>query len=74
MCSNNGGSCELFVDGYYVVVILCLVVGFVWFGIFRSVLKKFELKSPSFWLINLDQLSNTSVTVSSDSVRLRHDD
>jgi PAT family acetyl-CoA transporter-like MFS transporter 1 len=36
-CETLGGACILAIDGYYVEIILCFIIGFVWFawGYFR---------------------------------------
>lgn len=50
-----GGKCEVHIDGYYIIVIMCALVGFVWFLVFQSQLKKYELVKTSDWMIDFKQ-------------------
>lgn len=62
ICNINDGHCEAVVDGYYVEVIICLVIGFVWFAVFKNHLKFFESKDRSHWLIDLNRPGNVKVS------------
>ncbi|XP_026808439.1 acetyl-coenzyme A transporter 1-like [Rhopalosiphum maidis] len=53
LCKENGGSCVISVDGYYIVVFMSLIVGFVWYGVFRNIIKKYQSLSISHWMINI---------------------
>ncbi|KAF0753279.1 acetyl-coenzyme A transporter 1-like, partial [Aphis craccivora] len=43
VCATNGGSCVVYVDGYYITVIICMVVGSIWYFMFRNRLKNYQL-------------------------------
>ncbi|VVC28221.1 Major facilitator superfamily domain,Acetyl-coenzyme A transporter 1 [Cinara cedri] len=59
----NDGKCTKIVDGYYVEVIVCLLIGFVWYGIFKGNLKKIESKNRSYWLVDVnDRFENIAVS------------
>ncbi|KAF0770586.1 acetyl-coenzyme A transporter 1-like, partial [Aphis craccivora] len=49
ICSLNDGNCETIVDGYYVEVVMCLVIGFIWYAVYKRHLKFFESKDRSHW-------------------------
>lgn len=53
VCAVNGGSCEVFVDGYYITVIICMVIGFVWYFLYRNKLKNYKPMSTSEWSVNV---------------------
>ncbi|CAH1724858.1 unnamed protein product [Aphis gossypii] len=40
-------NCVTIVDGYYVEAAICMVIGFVWYGIFKRIYKNLELKNRS---------------------------
>lgn len=54
ICSLNDGNCETIVDGYYVEVVMCLVIGFIWYAVYKRHLKFFESKDRSHWLLDLN--------------------
>lgn len=49
------GDCITTINGYYVGTILSVTFGFIWYGVFRNVLKKLELKNPSHWMVTVMQ-------------------
>lgn len=55
LCKTNGGSCAISVDGYYIVVFISLIIGFVWYGVFRNTIKNYQSLSVSHWMINIKQ-------------------
>lgn len=66
MCGKIGGDCITMVNGYYVGTIISVMLGFIWYGVFRNVLQKLEMKSPSHWMVNVkgpnkDNIDNTHV-------------
>ncbi|XP_026804625.1 acetyl-coenzyme A transporter 1-like [Rhopalosiphum maidis] len=52
-CKTNGSSCIVTVNGYYVESALCIMFGIGWYYIFRGILKKLQVKSPSHWMVNV---------------------
>ncbi|XP_022174752.1 acetyl-coenzyme A transporter 1-like [Myzus persicae] len=53
LCALNGGSCQVYVDGYYLTVIICMVIGFVWYFFYKNKLKNYQPMSNSEWSINV---------------------
>ncbi|CAI6366795.1 unnamed protein product [Macrosiphum euphorbiae] len=53
LCKTNGGSCVVSVDGYYIVVFISLTIGFIWYGVFRNIIKKYQSLNASHWMINI---------------------
>ncbi|KAE9541283.1 hypothetical protein AGLY_004528 [Aphis glycines] len=51
MCNTNGGSCNVYVDGYYITTAICTVIGLVWYGIFKNTLKSYQNLSVSHWMV-----------------------
>ncbi|XP_060865228.1 acetyl-coenzyme A transporter 1-like [Metopolophium dirhodum] len=66
VCDENYGNCLTTVDGYYVEIIICVVIGFIWYGLFRNMLKNFQTKSSSYWMVYVNQQSEEKVDVSVD--------
>lgn len=46
-------NCVTIVDGYYVEAAICMVIGFVWYIIFKRFYKSIELKNSSHWVVEL---------------------
>ncbi|XP_060878679.1 acetyl-coenzyme A transporter 1-like [Metopolophium dirhodum] len=53
MCKTIDGDCVVIVNGFYVEMALCTIFGFIWLCIFRNILKKFQNKGRSHWLVNI---------------------
>lgn len=51
MCNTNGGNCSIIFDGYYVEIIICTVFVLIWYCGFKKILKSYETKTPSHWLV-----------------------
>ncbi|CAH1724859.1 unnamed protein product [Aphis gossypii] len=43
VCAANGGSCGVYVDGYYITIFISIVVGSIWYFVFRNRLKNYQL-------------------------------
>jgi len=43
------------VDGYYVEAAVCIVIGFVWYGICKRIYKNLELKNYSHWIVDMNK-------------------
>lgn len=41
------------VNGYFLEMALCTVVGIVWYAVFKKILKNLQVKSPSHWMVNV---------------------
>lgn len=51
----KGGSCGMYVDGYYIVLAISTLFGFVWFGVFRRIIQKYQSLGLSHWVIDVKQ-------------------
>ncbi|VVC28216.1 Hypothetical protein CINCED_3A007453 [Cinara cedri] len=51
----NNEDCELIVDGYYVEIVLCVIIGFIWYCIFNSIVKDLQSRSSLHWKVNVEQ-------------------
>ncbi|KAM3835521.1 acetyl-coenzyme A transporter 1 [Vipera latastei] len=49
LCSKEGGSCVITLDGYYVESIICVVLGFVWWLFLGPKLKRLQDEQPTSW-------------------------
>ncbi|XP_050430838.1 acetyl-coenzyme A transporter 1-like isoform X2 [Adelges cooleyi] len=56
-CSSIGGSCSTTIDGYYLEILICTIIGIIWYICFNKPLRNLQTKSNEYWLVNL----NTSV-------------
>lgn len=39
------------VDGYYMEIVICAIIGFIWYGVYKNQLKNFQTKSSSYWMV-----------------------
>ncbi|VVC28207.1 Major facilitator superfamily domain,Acetyl-coenzyme A transporter 1 [Cinara cedri] len=60
-CKTNGGNCVVFVDGYYIAIAVCMVIGFVWYGVFRKIIINYQSLDIHNWLVHDRQTTITSV-------------
>ncbi|KAM6443103.1 acetyl-coenzyme A transporter 1 [Liasis olivaceus] len=49
LCSKEGGSCVITLDGYYVESIICIVLGFAWWLFLGPRLKRLQDEKPASW-------------------------
>lgn len=49
LCKKFGGSCVTTLDGYYVESVVCVIIGFGWWILLGSKLKKLQDEGPSSW-------------------------
>jgi PAT family acetyl-CoA transporter-like MFS transporter 1 len=40
-------------NGYYIEVALCTIIGILWYNIFRGVLQNLQTKDYTHWLVNI---------------------
>jgi len=69
MCNTNGGSCNVYVDGYYITTAICTVIGLIWYGIFKNTLKSYQHLSLSHWMVysrplDIDEVHEPCITSS----------
>uniref|UniRef100_A0A9J2PU26 Acetyl-coenzyme A transporter 1 n=1 Tax=Ascaris lumbricoides TaxID=6252 RepID=A0A9J2PU26_ASCLU len=50
-CTKGGDVCEVHIDGYYIAVALCSVIGIVWFKTLFSKIKYFQKIPRSEWSV-----------------------
>ncbi|VVC28218.1 Major facilitator superfamily domain,Acetyl-coenzyme A transporter 1 [Cinara cedri] len=60
---SNKGTCAVNVNGYYIVTAFCMVVGFVWYGIFGNIIKNFQSMKLSHWTVNVKQAKSSGQEV-----------
>jgi PAT family acetyl-CoA transporter-like MFS transporter 1 len=51
MCIEKGGDCTTIMNGYYVEMILCTLIGIIWYNIFKNVIKDLQTIEVSEWLV-----------------------
>lgn len=39
-------------NGYYVEMVVCTIIGIIWFVHFKNILKSLQNKCPTQWLVN----------------------
>ena len=50
-CSKGGDVCEMAVDGYYIAVALCSVVGVIWYRVLFPRIKCFQKLPRKEWSV-----------------------
>lgn len=45
------------VDGYYIEIVICAIIGFIWYGVYKNLLKNFQTKSSSYWMVHSNSQS-----------------
>ncbi|XP_060878936.1 acetyl-coenzyme A transporter 1-like [Metopolophium dirhodum] len=58
LCIVDGGTCGIYVDGYYVSVAICTAIGFIWYFTFRNILKNYQLVDLYHWMVHSKNLSS----------------
>uniref|UniRef100_A0A2S2P6J7 Acetyl-coenzyme A transporter 1 n=1 Tax=Schizaphis graminum TaxID=13262 RepID=A0A2S2P6J7_SCHGA len=53
ICKANEGNCIVTINGYYVEMIPCTIIGIAWYIYFKNILKNLQIRSPSHWLVNI---------------------
>lgn len=48
-------DCIVIVNGYYVEVILLMIIGFVWYFFFKTRIRNLQSKDLSNWLVIYDE-------------------
>jgi len=56
MCKRKGGDCNIIINGYYLEVALCIMIGFVWYFLYKKTIQNLQTKSLSNWQVNLNRL------------------
>jgi len=54
-----GHNCATILDGYYIEAAICMVIGFVWYGICKSHYKILQSKDLSHWIVDLNRMNKT---------------
>jgi hypothetical protein len=60
LCQARGGACATRVDGYYVQLAACTLLGVAWLALFRPVLLRLEALPPSEWCLKRPPSSSSS--------------
>ncbi|XP_022162906.1 acetyl-coenzyme A transporter 1-like [Myzus persicae] len=53
MCKANNGNCIVTVNGYYLEMLICTIIGIIWYFTVRKTLKSFQTKNLSHWLVKV---------------------
>lgn len=61
MCETNAGKCEVYINGYYIAVVICMVIGFIWYSVFKNIIKSYQLLGLSHWLVGEKLYKTTAV-------------
>lgn len=57
ICQKNNGSCHIYINGYFVTVPIFIVLGIIWYKVFKNILLKFESLGLSHWKVDDKQLN-----------------
>ncbi|XP_025406859.1 acetyl-coenzyme A transporter 1-like [Sipha flava] len=60
-CVTSERICEVYIDGYYTGTVICIIVGCIWYGVFKNILKEYQLLKPSYWLVNVEEYNTKEV-------------
>lgn len=53
ICSLSGGTCEVYIDGFYIETVICTIYGIIWFFIFRKIINKLQSKHVKEWHVEI---------------------
>lgn len=56
MCKIKEGDCNIIVNGYYIEVALCMIIGFVWYFSYKKTIQNLQTKNLSNWQVNLKRI------------------
>jgi len=51
ICSTSGGTCSIITDGYYVEIVICVIIGFAWYAWGKPTILKLQKLSDASWRI-----------------------
>lgn len=51
LCKAGGDACEFTIDGYYISVAICTLIGLFWFRLFYSRIQYFQKIPRSEWRV-----------------------
>ncbi|KAL4142293.1 hypothetical protein QTP88_004779 [Uroleucon formosanum] len=55
ICKARGGDCVLTVNGYYIEMLICTILGIIWYIAAKNKLKIFQSMNPSHWLVKVNR-------------------
>lgn len=64
----NKDDCPITIDSFYVEVVLCVIIGFSWYGIFKNTFKKFQIQNPFDKPICFNQPDELSAAKASSAI------
>ncbi|KAL4098375.1 hypothetical protein QTP88_023000 [Uroleucon formosanum] len=53
ICSLSGGTCETYIDGFYIETVICTIYGIIWFFIFRKIINNLQSKHIKEWHVEI---------------------
>lgn len=51
ICVSQGYMCKIAIDGYYISVGLCVIIGIIWFKIFYNRIQKLQTIPKIDWIV-----------------------
>ena len=51
MCTAGGGHCVTQLDGYYVEIVICLILGVIWYFLQRQRIIRLQSLDKSAWQV-----------------------
>lgn len=54
-CKNAGGACSIRIDGFYIEIVLCLIIGFSWLLWGKPTINRLQRLSPASWQLRRTQ-------------------
>ncbi|KAE9540687.1 hypothetical protein AGLY_003932 [Aphis glycines] len=60
VCKASYGICNIKVNGYYIEMFLCTIIGIIWYFAVRNTLKKFQTLDSSHWLVNMKRTATAN--------------
>lgn len=58
----NFKNVQIYVDGYYTSMVICVIAGFVWYSYFKSIIKHFQSLGISHWSVKVKGTNTKEVT------------
>lgn len=53
---------QIYVDGYYTAMVICVIAGFIWYGYFKNTIKHYQSLGIDHWSVNVKHVNTRGVT------------
>lgn len=73
-CEDIGGKCITILNGFYIGTGLCMILGFIWYGVCKKPLENLQTEPAGNWIVNVKQLvsgkveNSYTVTISNTTI------